>query len=313
VKLHQLRDIVAIAEWGGLRAASRQLGIAQPALTRSLGELERELGAPLFERHARGMTLTPMGQAFAQRAAAIMHEVRRARDEAEQLRGSTRGSVTVALSIASHITLLPTALRPFRTRYPDVRLRVIEGLYPNHEGGLRDGGIDFYIGPEPGRAVRSDLVQQVLFDNTRTVLGRRDHPLAAAASLADLAGAEWATTSVTVEAEEEMGELFRSHSLGAPRLVLQSQSALTLMVVLAYTDLLAMVPVQWMEFAPMAGILQTIQVREMLPAPAIVLIHRAGLPLTPAATFLVDMLRRAAPPVPEPPYAARTSVTKPRT
>ena len=67
MKLHHLRDIVAIAERGGLRAASRHLQIAQPALTRSLSELERELGAPLFERHSRGMALTAMGRAFVPR------------------------------------------------------------------------------------------------------------------------------------------------------------------------------------------------------------------------------------------------------
>ena len=61
MKLHHLRDVVAIAERGGLRAASRHLQLAQPALTRSLGELERELGTPLFERHTRGMALTPAG------------------------------------------------------------------------------------------------------------------------------------------------------------------------------------------------------------------------------------------------------------
>ena len=293
MKLHHLRDMVAIAERGGLRAASRHLQVAQPALTRSLGELERELGAPLFERHARGMTLTVAGQAFARRATAILHEVRRAREEAEQLRGGTRGSVMAALSIASHIALLPKALGPFRARYPDVRLRVIEGIYPTLEGDLREGGIDFYIGPEPGRRVPSDLSRETLFENTRTVVGRRDHPLAGAKSLAELVDAEWATTSVTLEAEEEMGELFRCHGLGAPRLVLQSQSALTLMVALANSDLLAMVPVQWIEFAPMWGLLEAIKIREALPAPTIVLIHRIGLPLTPAATYFVDMLRRA--------------------
>ncbi len=294
MKLHHLRDVVAIAERGGLRAASRHLQLAQPALTRSLAELERELGTPLFERHARGMVMTATGRAFVQRATAILHEVRRAREEVDQLDGGTHGSVAAALSIATHMALLPKALQPFRTRYPHVQLRVIEGIYPTLEGGLRDGSIDFYIGPEPSHPMPSDLLQEMLFDNTRMVLARRGHPLAHATSLAELADAEWATTSITLHADEEMGALFRLHGLDAPHLALQSQSALTLIVTLAYTDLLAMVPIQWMAFEPTAGVLQPIPVREVLPAPAIVLIHRAGLPLTPAATCLVDMLRKAA-------------------
>ena len=68
MKLNQLRDIVAVAERGSLRAAARHLAVAQPALTRSVRDLERELGAPLFERRARGMSLTAMGVAFVRRA-----------------------------------------------------------------------------------------------------------------------------------------------------------------------------------------------------------------------------------------------------
>ncbi len=295
MKLHHFRDVVAIAEQGSLRAAARHLQLAQPALTRSLGELERELGASLFERQARGMTLTPMGQAFVRRANAILNEVRRARDEVDQLQGGMQGSVVVGLSIAPHIALLPMVLGPFRTRYRAVRLHVIEGLYPTLESGLKDGSVDFYVGPEPERPVGQDLQQELLFTNTRTVLCRRNHPLAEIRSLAGLAGAEWATTSITLRAEEELGEVFGQHGLPPPVLALQSQSALTLIVSIAYSDLLAMVPVQWMAFAPTAGVLQTIRVREALPAPAIVLIHRAGFPLTPAATYLADLMRKAVP------------------
>ena len=59
MKLSQLRAVVAVAEHGSLRAAARSLGTAQPTLTRSLLELERELGAPLFERRSRGMVSRP--------------------------------------------------------------------------------------------------------------------------------------------------------------------------------------------------------------------------------------------------------------
>ena len=294
MKLHHFRDVVAIAERGSLRAAARYLQLAQPALTRSLGELEAELGVLLFERQARGMTLTPVGHSFIQRAKAILHEVRRAKEETDQLQGGAAGSVTVGLSIAPHITILPKVLGPFRARYPAVRLHVIEGFYSNLESGLQDGSIDFVIGPAPERPVSAGLLQELLFANLRTILCRNGHPLSAVGSLAELAGAEWATTSVTLRAEEEMGELFERHGLAPPRLALRSQSALTLMIALAHSDLLAMVPMQWKEFTPAAGLMTTIRVRERLPAPNIVLIRRAGLPLTPAANSLLDLMRTAA-------------------
>jgi LysR family transcriptional regulator, regulator of abg operon len=295
MKLHQLRNVVAIAEQGSLRAAARHLALAQPALTRSLGELERELGAPLFERQSRGMVLTPIGQAFIRRATSVLNDVRRAREEVDQLRKGEGGGVVAGLSIAAHIAMLPKAIGPFKARFPSAHLHVVEGFYPTLEGGLRNGSIDFYIGPKPDTPVLPEFMQQELFQNTRTVLCRKGHPLAGARAMKELAGAEWATTSITLRAEEELNLLFAELRLPPPRLMLRSQSALSLIVSLAYSDLLAMVPKQWVEFAPTADVLSTIAVKEVLPAPAIVLIRRSGVPLTPVATHLVDLMCRSIP------------------
>jgi LysR family transcriptional regulator of abg operon len=103
MKLSQIRDVVAIAESGSLRAAAQHLGLAQPALTRSIRELEHELGAALFERRARGMVLTAAGDVFLQRARAVQAELQRSRDEIDQLKGLTRGQVVIGLSMASNI------------------------------------------------------------------------------------------------------------------------------------------------------------------------------------------------------------------
>lgn len=297
MKLNQFRDVVAVAERGSLRAAARHLGAAQPALSRSIHELERELGVPLFERRARGMLLTPMGEVFVRRAGAVLGEVRRARDEIEQLQGGVRGSVVAALSSVPHMALLPAALRPFRTRYPNVRMRIVEGVYPAVETGLKDGSIDFYVGPSPGRSLAPELAEDKLFDNTRTILGRKGHPLAKARSLRELVAAEWAwaATSITHDAEAELAELFARHRLSTPRLALMATSALTLIVALTSSDLLALVPIQWTRFALTARELAPIRVSEALGAPPIVAIRRAGLPLTPAAEFFVDLMRRRAP------------------
>lgn len=297
MKLAQFRDVVAVAERGSLRAAARHLGAAQPALSRSIHELERELGVPLFERRARGMLLTPMGEVFVRRAGAVLGEVRRARDEIEQLQGGVRGSVVAALSSVPHMALLPSALRPFRARYPNVRLRIVEGVYPAFETGLKDGSIDCYVGPTPGASLASELVQEKLFDNARTILGRKGHPLAKVRSLRGLVNAEWAwaATSITHDAEAELAELFQRHRLPTPRLALMTTSALTLIVALMHSDAVAMVPIQWTRFAPTARELAPIKVTEALGAPPIVAIRRAGLPLTPAAEFLVDLMRRGAP------------------
>ena len=296
MKLAQLEYIVAIVEQGSLRAAARHLGLAQPALTRGVRALEHELGAPLFLREAQGMVLTPEGKMFHRRASAVVSDLRRAQEEIGQSLGSTQGSVTVGLSIMPHVGMLPHALPMFRRRYPEVELKLIEGLYPDIEAGLRDGKIDFYLGASPRREVLAQgLLSELLFKNTRTVVGRKGHPLAGAKSIKELVGAEWASTSVDYNAAEDLNALFAKYKMREPKILLQTHSALSVIVGLAYSDLLAMLPVQWNEFPLTRGVLQVVNIEEKLPAPSIVCIRRPELPLTPAAEYFCDLLRRRAP------------------
>jgi LysR family transcriptional regulator, regulator of abg operon len=294
LKLHYFRDAVAIAEHGSLRAAARHLGIAQPTLTHGLADLERELGAPLFERRSKGMIATRLGEAFVKRATAILNDVRRAQDEVEQLRGNPVGQVTVGLSIAAHLWLLPKVLDPFRRRFSKVHLHIIEGFYPTLEQGLLDGSVDFYVGPDPGHKLPRTLQKTILLAGRRAVLCRSKHPLAHATSLKELVGAEWITTSITPKAEKELGALFRRYDLPEPKLALRSQSALTLLTCLAHSDLLAMAPAQW-TMSPFANrVLTAVPVKEELSAPPIIAVTRADVPPSPAAGFLRDLIGRAA-------------------
>lgn len=291
MKLAQLRDVVAIADRGSLRAASRQLGVAQPSLTRSVQELERELGTPLFDRKARGMALTPAGALFIARARSVLGDLRRAEEEIAQIKGGTGGTVTVAMSAVPHLAILPKVLGQFGRRYPDLSLDLIEGVYPNVQHRLRDGSVDFYVGPRPEQPVTPDLLEEPLFQNPRVVLGRQGHPLAGATSLSDLAGAEWATTSVTLATERELSDLFAARGLAPPRLRVRTQTSLSLLIAVAYSDLLAMTPVQWTAFAPFAGVVTALSIADALPPAEIVAIRRTGLALTPAAEHFFDLIR----------------------
>ena len=294
MKMHHLRDLLAIAEFGSINAAAKQLGMGQPALSRSIKALETELGAPLLERQAAGSTLTPMGQLFARRASAAVHELRRAKDEILQLQGAVEGTVVACVSGLAHIALLSEALRPFYRRYPKVEARIIEGVYPVVESRLKSGAVDFYIGPAPESGLPPDLEMVKLFDNTRVVLARRGHPLAKARSLAELVDARWISTSITQDAEHEIGNIFTRFGLPSPRVALHAESALTWITAVSATDMLVISPVQW-ELSPLtAPLMAPIPIIEVIPAPAIVLVRRRAMPPTPAAEFLCDLMRRPA-------------------
>ena len=292
--LNQIRNVVAIAERGSLRSAARALGVTQPAITRSIRELEHELGVTLFERKATGMALTSLGDAFVRRATGIQHEVERVRSEMDQLKGNRTGTVSVGLSTASHVALLSRVIGPFERRYPEVKLRIVEGLFPTMERDLQDGVIDFYVGPLADDASPPELIVERLFENTQHVLGRPGHPLAQATSLSELAGVRWVIDSLTIAGSDQLKPLFASFGLPAPDVAVSGHTSLSTIVSAANSDLLAMLPQQWTAILESTGLLVRLPIRETLPAATICMVTRARLPLTPLAERLADLFRRAA-------------------
>ncbi len=294
IKLHHLRDLIAIVDCGSMSAAAKQLRLSQPAISRSVRELERIVGAPLLERSAKGALLTPMGQIFVRRARASVSELERAQDEIAQCLGADEGVVTACISSMAHVAFLPGALTEFRRRYEGVKLRIIEGGYPVNERQILDGTIDFYVGPMPEGGIAPGLQHEVLTHNGRCVLARRGHPLAGAKSLRELVDAAWVTTSVTNQPETEFNEVFARHGLPAPRLMLRCESALTWIMAVATTDLLALTARQFADAPLIKPLMQRIEIREAVRGIDIVHVQKASLPLTPAAQHLSDLFCKQA-------------------
>lgn len=294
MKLHNLRDFVMVAKSGGIRAAARQLNLSQPALSKSISQLEEELGAPLFERSARGSALNTYGARFLVRAEAAMQELTRGQEEISQMRGSTGGSVAMAASSVVSLTFLTNAMSRFRKRFPDAMVKIHEGTYSLMLRGLRERSLDFAVGPVPTAETADDLTIEPLFDNTRCVIGRRNHPLHAASSLAELTAAEWITTSAVGPKDDEFREIFAQHGLVAPRSLVRCNSLIALLALLAETDALALLPRQWAESPITRLVLEEILVADRIPGPTTCLMRPSGMPLTPAAEALADAIRNSA-------------------
>ena len=294
MKLHHLRNVVAIVDRGSLRAAAKSLGLAQPAMSRSIKELEVELGVTLFQRNKFGMTLTPIGEVFVRRARGMMVEFQRTLDEVEQAKGKDFGVMTVAFSAAGHLALLPSMIAPFRRRFPNMRVNVVEGTFPMLETDIRDGLIDLYYGPVSKGFSDPALVVDLLFENGRIIVARPDHPLRNATMLKDLVGASWLTTPVAVDNDSEVNSVFEAAGLPAPHIAMQAASSMSLVSLVRASDLLAPLPQQWVEFIDQTHLIERIKIRDVPNAPRICAVRRANFPLTQGAEYFNDLAVRAA-------------------
>lgn len=294
MKLHHLRNVVAVVERGSLRAGARHLGLAQPAVSRSIKELEQELGVVLFERNKFGMTLTRAGEIFVRRAKGIQAEFARTLEEMEHFKGEDRGTITVGCSSATLLAMIPATMPRFRAKYPNIRVTLLEGSLPMLETQLRDGLVDLYYGPVATGFVDPALTIETLFENERIIVGCRNHPLRHATSLDELVGAEWVTTPMAIDSDNEVNSVFTTAGLPSPRIVMQASSAMNLAVIVATSQLLAPVPQQWLDVISQTGMMERIPVREVSKAPRICAVRRANAPLTPACAFLNDLALRSA-------------------
>jgi DNA-binding transcriptional LysR family regulator len=292
MKLNQIRDFIAVARAGSLRAAAKSLGLAQPSLTKSIAQLEEDLGAVLLERSSRGIRLTAAGLAFLDRAESAWHELSRGRAEVLELSQSERGSIAVGLSAAPSLIGLAHAMKSFQRAMPDVHVRVVTGNFPTVLPELRAGRLDFSIGPRPTYGVADEYVIESLMPNSRVVVCRREHPLRRARSLSELLGAEWILTSATGQPHEEFERYFTDHKFKPPKALMQCEYVTALLAMLAGSDMLALLPRQWAESDVTKNLLVKIPIAEILNDADICLIHRSGSNLTRPAKHFLTLLRR---------------------
>ncbi|MFZ0386970.1 MAG: LysR family transcriptional regulator [Solirubrobacteraceae bacterium] len=192
--LRQLRYVVAIAEEGSFTAAAARLQIAQQSLSQQIALIERRLGATLFERGPRGVTLTAVGAALLPEARAALVAADRAFDVARRAAIGEPVQLRVGFlsSVANH--LLPPVVRGLSERTPDLMIETEELPIAQLVGRLRDRTLDAGLSRAP---LVDDLVTEEIMREPVAAVLPTGHRLAGAESLtlSDLADESWVLTA----------------------------------------------------------------------------------------------------------------------
>lgn len=177
LKLSHLRLMAALAETGQIGLAADSLGIAQPAASRLLAEVERISGQPVHSRTGRGITLTPMGQALARRAARVVMELHEAGREIAEIAGGASGHVRIGSVTGPALDRVLPALRTARLAQPDVTAEVIVAPSDILGQHLLSGRIDFAIGRMPPDAETQLSLSDPIGNEPVDLVVRRGHRL----------------------------------------------------------------------------------------------------------------------------------------
>jgi LysR family nitrogen assimilation transcriptional regulator len=126
MQINQLRYFVHVAELGSFSKAATHLHVAQPAISRQIGLLERELGVSLLYRHGRGARPTVAGTELLNRAAHLLQQVQEAREAVMACRPKIEGDVRIGLPTWAARMLLPGAVLHCRREHPMLAIRAFE-------------------------------------------------------------------------------------------------------------------------------------------------------------------------------------------
>lgn len=300
MQISQLCAFVAAVAEGGVSAGARRLGVAQPTLTRSIKQLEAELGATLLARGPSGMVVTEFGRQLLPYAQGILRSHGKIEEAFEQFAGDGAGEVFVATSAVPRTLLFPHALAMLRQRFPKVRLTVAEAVYPAVLHQFCTGKIDFAVCPVPAHteegagkrdhepAVRVDP----LLDVRLTVAMRNGHAQAHATTLEDLRECAWIASGPATGVG--LQELFAAHGLGSPDCHVQCESVECALRLVAETDMLTLAPDLLIDRGIAEGRLTHLTHGGLEVWARICLLTPAARALTPAAQYFYAAMREVA-------------------
>lgn len=286
MRLTQIRDFVTVIECGSMRAAARQLGVAQPTITKSVRSLESELHVQLLARNAQGIVPTASGRAFFARARVAHSELRKAEEEAAQIGGASGGSVAFGVGNVGAALIVPEAVARFRRQFPRAGIRIVEGLAHLLLPSVRDESLDFVMGMRHIGELDRSLRFRPLYRSELVVVTRKGHPLRNARSMTQLANCEWLSTSTLNLAGGPMERLFASRGLPPPRPVIVCEYSNTVVALLAKSDMIGLMQRRALKQGHARESLQELNLVEAIPEVTAGIYTRAGTPLTRAAAAM---------------------------
>jgi len=290
----EIRTFVSIARLGGFTRAAAELNRSQPAISRRIGLIEQELGAPLVERVRGGAKLTEAGRAFLPFAEAVLAAIEDGRAAVGATVSEERGAVSLALVGTLADTHIVAVLRAFARRSKSVNLDLQTASSQEVSDLVRRGeatlGLRYFEDP------RTDLVTHVVGKERLLVIASAEHPLAGKRirSARQLEGERWVGFPAA-RGRESFGrvlerQLAASGLDGAPVTLIDSLTAQKRLVEAGFG--IALVPESSVRDELRLGAVRKLDAPALATSVPVTLIHRRKGYLSSAARALLALMSR---------------------
>ncbi|MFK4385604.1 LysR family transcriptional regulator [Bradyrhizobium sp. USDA 223] len=286
LKLRDLHVLLAVVQRGTMARAANELAMSQPAVSKAIADMERELGIRLLDRTPRGVEPTNYGRVLVKRGLAIFDELRQGVQELEFLADPSVGELRIGSSEGMAAGVLPAIIREISRRHPRIVINVAQALFATTQyRDLQERSVDLLFGrvfgsPPPEEGV----VVEKLFDDHVVVVVGKHHPLARSRrlTLADLAEQRWILPPPSNEAGRLAAEIFISSGLKLPHAPVTTISIHLALRLLVSERFVAFLPGSVLRFGGYERMLSVLPVKlpvQQRPVGAIMLKDRTLSPL----------------------------------
>lgn len=278
--------------------ACRELGLSQPALSKTIRRLEDELRVQLFERTPLGIEPTSYGHTLARRANIISNEIGRAVSEIATLRGHIGGEARIGVGPALASSLVSETLAAFLRERPQMVIHLSDGLYKSLSEAVAAGRYDFAITTRPSTPIAADLSAHHLFKDQFVFAGSADHPLSRRRKIlpAELLEYPFVLPPRGGILWPRFVEMFERAGLQPPRPQVETNSAGCMIAMLRAGTYLSLVPLHLVEHDVKRRELAVFKVAGMEFDRDVIVLRRAQSALAPAAeaflVFLTESIKR---------------------
>lgn len=296
LKLKHLQLVVALDEFRHLGRSAEFLALTQPAVSKSLAEIERMFGLRLFVRSTRGTEPTAYGEKVARFARAVLADFDRTREDITAIASGGAGRVRLGTMVVAMPALVAPAVGLLKARAPHTAVSVEEGDLSRLLPRLRVCELDLIVGRlEPGYAA-PDLETEPLYTEGMRVVVHPDHPLARRRKprWADLATQPWVVPPAWASSRVKLYQLFYRHRLDPPANVIESASYLVTLTFVQRMGCAAFVADDVARQLQTEGLAVGLPIDVPIDLPPVGLLRLRSSLRTPAGESLVQALRDCA-------------------
>lgn len=290
IKLNQLDVLLEVAAQGSIGKAARALHLTQPAISKTIQEMETEIGMPILQRSSRGVTLNEYGQVLLRHARDIDRSLHQARDEIDNLLGKAMRQLRVGFTSAASYGPFCTTMSQYQTRYPGVKLTAMEGRPHQILDALANQRLDMAVMTSASGTPIGTFYHETLYALSNTIIAGEHHPVTHTTTLKSLMQFPWLDWDEPGE-HSILGQVFRRYNLPLPPTIVHCSSPWIMARMMEQAPIVSMWTSVRLRFPGYEKNLRPLTLKEVLPATSVNIVCPSLGRLSTTGTTFMEMLR----------------------